>query len=158
MKRDLNVTVAQGKNWPLTWYWALCLRYISMPVLAIVFSFGYPSFQGQRVDPLVIFAFVVAHIAILTVASTLILPRWMDPLIPSERQEESVRGYAPQVLLGVDDIIVTSGLEDGHSESSEGFGDKKEGEDIQRSRTDSEDARITAQPNDAAVALGHRGL
>lgn len=124
LRRDLNTTVAYGKNWALPVPWHLCLRYISCPVLAIVFSFGYPTFRAVRRDPLMIFAFAVAHIAILTILSTLIIPRWIDPLIPSERREEGVRSYAPQVILGVDDVRVSTGVEIGRVSDENEYGEK----------------------------------
>ncbi|PPJ56543.1 hypothetical protein CBER1_03909 [Cercospora berteroae] len=158
LKRDLNISVAQGKNWPLTWYWAFCLRYISMPILAIVFSFSYPSFAAQRVDPLVIFAFAISHFTVLTVASTLIFPRWMDPLIPTERREESNRGYAPQVLIGADDVRVSQGVEAGRAtDSSDEFDEGKKMKELgglgDVERTDSNDERIASQPTNGIEAL-----
>ncbi|KAF7192485.1 Sodium- and chloride-dependent GABA transporter 1 [Pseudocercospora fuligena] len=154
LKRDLNVTVATGKNWPLPWFWAIILRYVSMPVLAIVFSFGYPAFTAQRVDPLVIFAFAVAHFALLTVVSTLIFPRWVDPLIPTERLKEGDRSYAPQVVLGAEDIRVTVGLEEGSRGESSGEDEKKNGEEtMAATRVHSNTGKIRSQPNDAESAL-----
>lgn len=80
----------------------------------------------------------------------------MDPLIPSERREESVRGYAPQVLLGVDDLRVSNGMEAGRSDSGSddaAFEEKKEGEDVGRTRSNSEDGKIRERPTEAADAL-----
>lgn len=124
LRRDLNVTVASGKNWALPWFWPLCLRYVSGPVLAIVFSFAYPAFRPLRNDPLTVFGFAVAHFAVLTIVSTLIFPRWMAPLIPSERREEGNRSYAPQVILGSEDIRVSVGVEAGSRDSYPELGGK----------------------------------
>lgn len=118
------MTVATGKNWALPWFWPLCLRYVSGPVLAIVFSFAYPAFRPLRNDPLTVFGFAVAHFAVLTIVSTVIFPRWMSPLIPSERREEGNRSYAPQVILGSEDIRVSVGVEAGSRDSYPELGEK----------------------------------
>lgn len=73
------------------------LRYFSAPVLAIVFSFAYPSFIAVRNDPLHIFAFTCAHIVVVFVLVVFIVPRMLNPLIPKTRREEGDRAYAPQV-------------------------------------------------------------
>lgn len=49
----------------------------------------------------------------------------MDPLIPSRRQEEGSRSYAPQVVLGVDDIRLSDGVEAGSGSDSDAVQDEK---------------------------------
>lgn len=115
LRKDLNVTVATGRNWPLPAFWSFCIHYISLPVVAIIISFTYPSFMAARYNPMHIFGFVCAHLAVLCILSTLIIPRWVDPLIPTERRNEGDRSYAPQVTLGVDDVRVASGVEVGRT-------------------------------------------
>ena len=90
-----------------------------------------------RSDPLTIFAFAVAHFAMLTVVSTLVFPRWMDPLIPSDRREEGNRTYAPQTILGADDIRLLTGVEAvTYGEKEESSMPHKATNDVPRSDTD----------------------
>lgn len=70
------------------------------------------------------FGFAVAHFAILTIVSTLIIPRWTNPLIPFERRAEGDRSYAPQVIWGLDDIRVSVGVETGSGDGKPEFGEK----------------------------------
>lgn len=127
----MNITVApEGtKNWRIPVYWAPVLRYFSAPVLAIIFSFAYPTFIAVRNDPLHIFGFTCAHLVVAVVIFVYIVPRSMDVLVPVKRREEGDRAYAPQVLCGLDDIRVTEGLEAGavSGQDSESDGEKKEG-------------------------------
>lgn len=99
LRRDLNITVAPpgSGNWTLPWYWPVCLRYVTAPILIIVFSFGYPSFIAVRNDPLHVFSFLCAHTMIVLVVSIFIVPRALNVLIPVKRREEGDRAYAPQV-------------------------------------------------------------
>lgn len=113
LRKDLNVTVATGRNWSLPAFWSFCIHYISIPVVAIIISFTYPSFMDARYNPMHIFGFTLAHLAVLCIVSTLVFPRWIDPLVPTERRNEGDRSYAPQVTLGVDDVRVASGVEVG---------------------------------------------
>lgn len=77
----------------------IILHYFAAPVLAIVFSFGYPVFIGVRNDPLHIFAFFCAHLVPAIVIGTFIVPRMLNPLVPVKRREEGKRAYAPQASL-----------------------------------------------------------
>lgn len=95
----------------------MILRYFSGPVLAIVFSFAYPTFIEKRNDPLHIFGFFCAHLTIATVVLGFTFPRFFNPLVPKKRREEGDRAYAPQVLCGLDDIRVSEGIEAGGSDS-----------------------------------------
>lgn len=70
--------------------WALTLRYISAPILAIVFSFAYPSFHKLRNDPLHIFCFAWAHLVMLFVVGFFIVPRALDVFVPIEKREVNV--------------------------------------------------------------------
>jgi len=48
LRRDLNVIVGTGKNWKIPVFWGPLLRYISAPILAIVFSFSYPEVSARK--------------------------------------------------------------------------------------------------------------
>lgn len=74
----------------------------------------------RRYDPLQIFGFAVCHLAIFCILSTLLLPRWIDPLVPAERRSEGDRAYAPQVILGVNDVRVATRVEAGLNSPSLG--------------------------------------
>ncbi|KAI7626703.1 hypothetical protein KC346_g1127 [Hortaea werneckii] len=126
LRRDLNVTVGTGRNWKIPFFWAPILRYVAAPILAIVYSFAYPSFYAVRDDPLMIMAFIVAHMVVLMILVTYIMPNSLDILIPVDRRGEGDRTYAPQVLLGKEDSRISQGLEySGHS-GSEDDGTPKE--------------------------------
>lgn len=101
LRRDLNVVVAQGKNWKIPSFWGVLLRYISSPTLAIVFSFGYPEFYTLRNDPVYIVGFIIAHIVIAAVLLCLALPRWSAAIVPNKRRNEGKKPVAPDVLLSI---------------------------------------------------------
>jgi len=99
LRRDLNVVVAQGKNWNIPSFWAILLRYISAPTLAIVFSFGYPEFYTLRNDPVYIVGFIIAHIVIAGVVVALLVPRWAAVIVPYENRHDGRKPVAPGVIL-----------------------------------------------------------
>lgn len=101
LRRDLNSTVAENpKNWAIPIFWAPVLKYISAPILAIIFSFAYPSFHAKRNDPLHIFAFSIMHLAMVLIAVGFIFPRWFDVFIPVERRGEADGLTVPGVTIG----------------------------------------------------------
>lgn len=101
LRRDLNVIVGSGKNWDIPLFWGLLVKYISGPVLAIVFSFSYPGFYADgRKDPLHIMGFIVGHVAIIIIGGSFIVPRWYNALIPAHRQNDGRIPYAPCVTQG----------------------------------------------------------
>ncbi|KAK4502818.1 hypothetical protein PRZ48_006244 [Zasmidium cellare] len=107
LRRDLNATVATGKNWSIPVFWAPLLRYISAPILAIVFSFAYPEFYTLRNDPVYIFGFIIAHFVLACTAFGFLLPRYMDVFITPETRKVGQKDYAPNVVLepmGGDDV------------------------------------------------------
>ncbi|KAI4272139.1 MAG: hypothetical protein LQ337_005508 [Flavoplaca oasis] len=118
LRRDLNVTVAVGKNWSIPWPWTICLRYIGAPVLGIIFSFSYPAFTPDRSDSLEVWGFFVSHCVVFVAIAGFLLPRFLNILVPTERRGEGTRTYAPQVILGSDDIRVSRGVENGDQDSS----------------------------------------
>ena len=88
LRRDLNVIVGVGKNWKIPSFLPILLRYISGPVLAIIFSFAYPEFHTLRYDPMMITGFIIAHLTMLAIILGYAIPRYYDALIPMERRGE----------------------------------------------------------------------
>ena len=119
MRSDLNVVVGGGKNWRIPFFWGPLLRFISAPILAIIFGFSYPAFQTLREDPLHILGFGVAHICLLIIGGGLIIPRWFNVLIPPQRRGEGKIPYAPNVLLGLEESNQSDSAENGTSEVKE---------------------------------------
>lgn len=76
------------KKCKIPFLWSPLIRYIAAPILAIVYSFSYPSFYALRKDPLHILGFVIGHLALLLVGSGFIFPRWLNILIPPPRRGE----------------------------------------------------------------------
>lgn len=105
LRRDLNVVVAQGKNWNIPIYWAPLLRYISAPTLAIVFSFTYPEFYTLRNDPVYIVGFIIAHIVIAAVLVAFVMPRWAAVIVPHERRNDGKKPVAPDMVLTLDNDV-----------------------------------------------------
>lgn len=87
--RDLNIVVGAGKAWSIPVFWAPVLKYITVPILAIVFAFAYPAFNKVRNDPLHIFGFATTHVGMIVVVICLIFPRWLNVFVPPERQIKS---------------------------------------------------------------------
>ena len=77
-----------GKNWKIPSFLPILLRYISGPVLAIIFSFAYPEFYTERYDPLMILGFIVAHIGMVLIIGGCIIPRYYNVFIPPHRRKE----------------------------------------------------------------------
>ncbi|RYP57233.1 hypothetical protein DL769_009621 [Monosporascus sp. CRB-8-3] len=113
LMRDLNVAVAAGKNWSIPVFWGPVLKYISAPILSIVYSFAYPAFYEKRNDPVHIFAFTVAHFVIVIVVIGLVLPRFFDVFVPMARRGEGEISYAPQVTAGVTEADDANNMEGG---------------------------------------------
>jgi solute carrier family 6 GABA transporter-like protein 1 len=109
--RDLNEVVARGKNWSIPSFWGVLLRYISSPVLAIVFSFSYPEFYTLRNDPVYIAGFALAHIVIAAILFCFIVPRWSAVIVPYERRNEGKKPVAPDVVLSVDNELEEGNVE-----------------------------------------------
>ncbi|KAH7305909.1 creatine transporter [Stachybotrys elegans] len=97
LTRDLNYTVGEGGNWKIPFFWAHILKYISAPILAIVYSFSYPRFNSNRGDPLHIFAFTVCHLTVLMIIIGFIIPKWFDVFVPPARRNDGKAQYIPGV-------------------------------------------------------------
>ncbi|OAL29775.1 hypothetical protein AYO20_09067 [Fonsecaea nubica] len=109
LRRDLNVIVGHGKNWNIPAAFPILLRYVSGPILAIVFSFAYPEFHTLRYDPLMISGFILAHLCMLAILLGLFFPRWYDALIPMHRRQE---GTEPTVVNEVKGEVVARAIND----------------------------------------------
>jgi solute carrier family 6 GABA transporter-like protein 1 len=95
LTRDLNIAMANGKRWNIPFFWAPLIKYISAPILAIVFSFTFPLFHENRGNPLHIFAFTVCNLTILLVVLGFIVPKWFDVFVPADRKHEGKVDYYP---------------------------------------------------------------
>ncbi|CAG7926686.1 unnamed protein product [Penicillium olsonii] len=88
LRRDLNLVVGGNGNWNIPTFWPVLLRYISAPILAIVFSFAYPEFYTLRYDPMMISGFILAHFCLLLILLGVVFPRYYDIFIPPQRRAE----------------------------------------------------------------------
>lgn len=100
LRRDLNVIVGAGRNWKIPVFWPVLLRYISAPILAIIFGFAYPAFYQLRYDPLHIVGFTLAHFALVIITLGFILPRWYNVFIPLHRREDGNQPTVANVTKG----------------------------------------------------------
>jgi solute carrier family 6 GABA transporter-like protein 1 len=113
------VIVGAGKNWNIPAFWAPLLKYVAAPILAIIFSFGYPQFYALRNDPVYIFGFIVSHFILITIGLGFIVPRWFDVFVPAHRREDGQRPTAPNVLSGVVEAERDGGMEVGSDRASD---------------------------------------
>ncbi|KAI4221749.1 MAG: hypothetical protein L6R36_006664 [Xanthoria steineri] len=98
LRRDLNVIVGSGKNWNIPMFWSPLIRYISAPILFIVYSLAYPEFWTLRNDPVYVFGFILAHFCLIFAVVALVLPRYYDVFVPMHRLDDGKRIAAPGVL------------------------------------------------------------
>lgn len=82
------MVVGQGRNWRIPFFMPVLLRYVSGPILAIIFSFAYPEFYTLRYDPLMIAGFILAHMGLLMILLGFVMPRYYDAFVPPERRGE----------------------------------------------------------------------
>lgn len=103
LTRDLNVIVGQGKNWNIPVVWGPVLRYLSAPILAIVFGFSYGVFYQQRGNPLHIFGFTVCHMIMAVLLFSIAIPSWLNFLVaPISRNADKLQ-YSTSPGVTVDD-------------------------------------------------------
>ncbi|KAF4990793.1 hypothetical protein FDECE_14235 [Fusarium decemcellulare] len=118
LRRDLNCAILGGsKNWKIHWIWPICLKYITGPAVALVFSFAYPKFlNGHADDPPFIYSFVLMHMVVIFIVGAFIVPRFLNILIPSHRIERGDGKYevAPQITIGEPTVLNDGGLEGGN--------------------------------------------
>lgn len=126
LRRDLNVIVGTGRNWKIPSFLPFLLRYISGPVLAIIFSFAYPEFHLLRYDPMMITGFIIAHITMLAVIMGYAIPKYYDKLIPVNRRME---GTEPTVAMATKGELAGRPVGDSvGAEAGEGSDDYEETE------------------------------
>lgn len=102
-----------ARTGPPLFYWGFLIRYCSAPILAIVFSLGYPAFAAVRYDPLQIFGFIVGHLSMLIIAFGLVFPRMMDVFIPAERRGEGEIPFPPNLAVASAELSIGQRLEVG---------------------------------------------
>lgn len=124
--------VATGKNWSIPAFWPILLRFISAPVLAIIYGFAYPAFYELRDDPLHILGFGLAHICLVLIGLGVLVPRWYNTIIPPDRREEGKLPYAPNVLLDGEEPRRTESMETGEglAGSEGGESEEKKGQSV----------------------------
>ncbi|KAL9027713.1 MAG: hypothetical protein Q9196_003808 [Gyalolechia fulgens] len=139
LRRDLNVIVASGKNWSIPMLWGPLVRYISAPILFIVYSLAYPEFWTLRNDPVYVFGFILAHFCLVFAVVGVVLPRYYDVFVPMHRLDDGKRVTAPGVTedsLGVeaDDSAETGSSRSSPHCKSSPEEDKSRGEEIIREK------------------------
>ncbi|CAD0088082.1 unnamed protein product [Aureobasidium vineae] len=125
LRRDLNLIVGSGNNWKIPAFMPVLLRYVSGPVLAIIFSFAFPEFHSLRYDPMMIAGFVLSVVGMIAVLLGFVTPRYYDGFVPVERRDEGRKEtLLDQPMEQVDAVSVVS--EDG---GESGGGEKRGVED-----------------------------
>lgn len=118
IRRDLNVVVGQGKNWKIPAFLPILLRYVSGPVLVMIFSFGYPEFHTLRYDPMMIAGFILSQLTMAAVIIGFTVPRYYDAFIPYERRGEGTEPtVAMELKAEIAAVAVSDSIaaEDGHT-------------------------------------------
>ncbi|KAF5595974.1 sodium-dependent serotonin transporter [Fusarium pseudocircinatum] len=120
IRRDLNNAILGGKsNWKIHYIWPICLKYITGPAVALVFSFAYPKFlNNYSDDPPFIYSFVLMHMVVIFIIGAFLAPRFLNILIPSHRLDRGDGKYdvAPQMTIDNRPIVDNGGLEGGHAD------------------------------------------
>lgn len=99
------------------------LRYISGPVLAIIFSFAFPEFHTLRYDPMMITGFILSILTIVVVLFGCVMPRYYDAFIPVQR-----RGEGTEMTTALETKGEVDGMTIGRLENAEGERDRKGGD------------------------------
>jgi len=100
------------------------LRYVSGPVLAIIFSFAFPEFHSLRYDPMMITGFILSILGMVGVLLGFVMPRYYDAFIPIERRDEDMQKTVLDEPMEQIDAISISNSDDG----GEGGREKSVGE------------------------------
>lgn len=130
LRRDLNVIVATGKNWSIPVFWSPMIRYISSPILFIVYSLAYPEFWTLRNDPMYVFGFILAHFCLIFAVVSLVLPRFYDAFVPPHRLDEGKRIAAPNVTENLLEGEAADAAETGSSDSPPPFKSSSAGKSL----------------------------
>lgn len=117
LRHDLNIIVGSGGNWSIPFFWGPFLRFVSGPILAIIYGFSYPAFYDLRDDPLQIIGFGVAHIALIIVGAGFVFPRWLNIFIPGPKKNDSNFKCAPNAIESAIEAHVRDSIESGESGS-----------------------------------------
>jgi solute carrier family 6 GABA transporter-like protein 1 len=72
-----------------------------VPILAIILSFSYPSFNAVRHDPCHIVGFVVANMTMLFIAVGWLMPKFYDPFVPVAVRGRGHLDFAPNESIAV---------------------------------------------------------
>lgn len=99
LRRDLNSVIANGKNWNVPVIFGAVLRYITAPIIGMLFSMAYPLFYENRADPLHIAGFGFMHLSMVASFVGLFLPRWFNVFVPRNRIRDGYYPVAPAVIL-----------------------------------------------------------
>jgi len=118
LRHDLNTVIGGGSNWSLPAIWAPVLRYVSGPILAIILSLAYPSFEQLNNDPLHIFGFIIGHFLLVWCVVGFIMPSWLDIFIIKERRDDWRQPTAPCLLRDTTDGELAANLEAGSPSDS----------------------------------------
>ncbi|KAF5659153.1 sodium-dependent serotonin transporter [Fusarium circinatum] len=117
LRRDLNNAILGGQsNWKIPAIWPFCLKFITGPAVALVFSFAYPKFlNNYSDDPPFIYSFVLMHVVVIFIIGAFLAPRFLNILIPSHRLERGDGKYdiAPQMTIDNAPVLDNGGLEGG---------------------------------------------
>lgn len=76
------------------------LRYLSGPVLAIIFSFAFPEFHTLRYDPMMIAGFILSILTVIVILIGLVMPRYYDAFVPVHRRSEGAEPTVPMQIKG----------------------------------------------------------
>ncbi|KAF2106895.1 hypothetical protein BDV96DRAFT_506976 [Lophiotrema nucula] len=134
IRRDLNLIVGGGKNWTIPVFLPLLLRYVSGPVLAIIFSFAFPEFHTLRYDPMMITGFILSIICMVIMILGFIMPRYYDIFVPPHRRDEGTEETLVNEMKG-DVPAVRDGALDGDLDSGESglaYGSREEEKIVSR--------------------------
>ncbi|KAM0276934.1 hypothetical protein ACHAQH_006265 [Verticillium albo-atrum] len=99
IRRDLNSIIGTGKNWTLPFFFGPVLRYITAPIIGMLFSMAYPLFYENRMNPLHIAGFGFMHLVIVFSIFGLLLPRWFNVFVPRNRLNDGTYPVTPGVIL-----------------------------------------------------------
>jgi solute carrier family 6 GABA transporter-like protein 1 len=107
LRRDLNEVVGTGKNWKIPAFLPVLLRYLSGPVLAIIFSFAFPEFHTLRYDPMMIAGFVLSMLCLAMMIFGFIMPRYYNVFVARHRRDEGTEPtVANEVKLDAEVVVV----------------------------------------------------
>ncbi|KAF1807897.1 SNF-domain-containing protein [Eremomyces bilateralis CBS 781.70] len=110
LRRDLNVIVGGGSNWNIPVFLPLLLRYISGPVLAIIFSFAYPEFKTLKNDPMMVAGFILAHLGLVLIILGFVMPRYYDIFVPVHRRDKGTEPTIANETKGIEGSEVTTDI------------------------------------------------